>query len=190
MGHAWTQVFYLQLTGSTITVNDLQSIANEINSLWATNIAPRVTPDVINTHVSIVYIPSVGNEVTYEGTYTTVGTAAGTTVSDASAAYVINWAISAYYRGGHPRSYLPGVETSAVTNGSAISPTAASGLAGAWNTFRNGLNAFTTTNVTAIVMGTLSFQTGNAWRTTPLFRPFTSVSVRSVLGSQRRRILS
>lgn len=189
-GHAWTQVFYLQVTGAAVTVNDLQSVSDEIATLWNTNIAPSLTADCILTNVSIVYIPSVGNELTYEGSYSHAGTAAGTTIDNAASSYVVNWKISAYYRGGHPRSYVPGVETSAVTNGSSISAATGSTFAGHWNTFRNALNAFTTTNITALVMGTLSFQAANAWRATPLFRAFTSVSVAAKLGSQRRRIHS
>lgn len=188
--HTWVMVFYLQLTGSGIIVNDLQSVANQIDTLWNTNIAPKVPTTVTMTNISVVFIPSVGNETRYDGSYSRAGTNGNTQVADASACYVVRWAISAYYRGGHPRTYMPGVSTADVTNGSAIGGASASNIATAWNTIRNALNSFTTTNITGIVMGTLSFQTGNAWRATPLFRPFTSVSVSNLLGSQRRRIRS
>jgi hypothetical protein len=184
------QVFYLQLTHGVVTVTDIQAIADAMDGYWNTNIKPQVTPDVVMQGIDIVYINAVGSEIVYKGSYNRVGTNADTTVSDASAAYVINWAIAAYYRGGHPRSYLPGVANGAVSAGSNISSGARTNLATAWNAFRNAVNTLTTTNVSAIVMGTLSFQTGNAWRGAPVFRPFTSVSVRNKLGSQRRRILT
>lgn len=190
MGHRWTQVFYLQVSGSAITINDLESLSDEIATLWNTDVAVEVPSVVVLTNVSIVYIPSVGEELTYEGAYSHAGSAAGTIVSDASACYVMNWKISSYYRGGHPRSYMPGVNTASISNGSDVSAGTQTSLAAAWNSFRNSLNAYTTTNITALTMGTLSFQTANAWRVTPLFRAFTSVTARAKLGSQRRRILS
>lgn len=189
-GHAWTQVFYLQLTGSAITVNDLQTLANDIEGFYSTNLAASMPSVWALTDIKIVYIPSAGSEVVYEGTYSLVGTNAGTIVDNAASCLVIRWAISAYYRGGHPRTYMPGVMTSLVTNGSNIDPTNGSAFATKYNAIRNGINATTTTNITAVVMGTVSFQSGNAWRVTPVFRPFTSVSYNPKLGSQRRRIKS
>jgi hypothetical protein len=188
--HKWAQIFYLQITGSAVTVNDLQSISDEIATLWNTDVAPNLPGTVVLTNVTVVYIPSAGNELTYEGTYSHAGSSGNAQVADASACYVVQWKISAYYRGGHPRSYQTGPTAASVTNGSQISSGAVSAMASAWNSFRNSLNAFTTTNITGIVMGTLSFQTGNAWRTTPVFRAFTSVAVSNILGSQRRRIRS
>lgn len=140
--------------------------------------------------MAIVYVPSVGNEITGVASVSHAGTNAGTTVSDASACYVINWNISAYYRGGHPRWYLPGPVTGHVSFGSNIDSGTTSSLATNMGLLRTDINGFTTTNISGTEMGTLSFATGNAWRTTPLFRPFTGVNVRSKLGSQRRRILS
>lgn len=190
MTHKWVMVFYLQITGGTVTVNDLQSVANEIDSLYNSNINPLVPSTVTMTDIKVVYVPSVGNEVVFEGNYSRTGIGAGTQVADASACFVVNWHISAYYRGGHPRTYMTGVTTTEITNGSDLSSTATTAVSGGWNAFRNALNAFTTTNISTIVMGTLSFQSGNVWRATPLFRAYTSVSTRSKLGSQRRRILT
>lgn len=190
MGHKWVQVFYLQITGTGVTVNDLQTIADAISAAYNTDLCPQQASTTVMTTVQIVFIPSVGNEVTYTGSYSHAGTAAGTRIDDVSSTAVLQWKISAYYRGGHPRSYFPGVPTTHVANGSDLDSTLTSGLATQANAFRNAVNAITSTNVTAVVMGTLSYQTANAWRTTPLFRQFTSVSVNPKLGSQRRRIHS
>lgn len=190
MGHRWVQVFYLQVTGSGVTVNDLQTIANGIDTAFNTNIIPQMAPTTTMTAVEVVFIPSVGNEVVYKGSYARTGSYAGTRIDDVSSCAVIQWKISAYYRGGHPRSYMPGLATAHVTNGSDLDATETSGLATSWNAFRNAVNALTSTNITAVVMGTLSFASGKVWRTTPLFRQFTSVSVNPKLGSQRRRIHS
>jgi hypothetical protein len=190
LGHLWTNIFYVQLSGSGIVAADLNTLASDIAGFWNTNFGAAVPSTVQITEVDIVYVPSVGNEVTGSWTGSHAGTSPNTQVADAAAAYVINWLISAYYRGGHPRMYLPGVTTNNVTNGSDIGASGAAALATDAIAFKDAINGVTTTNITAVAMGTLSFQTGNSWRTTPLFRPFTGAKGALKLGSQRRRIHS
>ena len=188
--HRWVNVFYLQITtGGVVTVNDLQTVANGIASSWNTRIRPSLDNVCVLTGVQIIYVPSVGNEVVFQGTYTYTG-AGNDHVSDAGAAYVIDWTISAAYRGGHPRSYWPGVINAYVTNGSDITAAGLTALNTAATNFRNDINVLTATNITAVVMGTLSFASGKVWRGTPIFRAYNSNKVRNKLGSQRRRILS
>ena len=188
--HKWANVFYLQLTGSSILASDLNTLAADIATAWNTDIAPQVMPSVALTGVAIVYVPSVGNEVqgTWSGSH--AGTQAGSDINDASSCYVVNLNISAYYRGGHPRWYIPGVQSGSVTNGSAVGGVILTNLAAAVGSFRTAVEGFTTTNISGVLIGTMSFQTGNSWRATPLFRHFTGQSVRTTLGSQRRRLKS
>jgi hypothetical protein len=188
--HAWTNVFYLNLGGtlSSITAADLTSVCTEIANLWNTNIAPAVVSACVLTEVGIVFVPSVGNEIQVAQNFSHAGTNAGTALQDASASYVINWSINAYYRGGHPRLYQPGVSAAQITNGSDVLTSFT--IAASWLAVMNALDAYTTTNISSIQMGTVSFATGNAWRGTPLFRKYLSATQRPKLGSQRRRILS
>lgn len=190
MGHAFTTVFYLQLTGTGITAADLNTLAGDIATDLNTNGLNRASSSVILTEVAIVYVPTVGNEVNGVWTGTHAGTHAGTDIENAATCMVINWHISAYYRGGKPRWYWPGLVQSDVVNGSNVDATQAGNTATAFAALLTAINGTTTTNITGVVLGTMSFQSGNAWRGTPLFRPFTGVSVRLKVGSQRRRILS
>lgn len=190
--HRWVNVFYLQLSGSGITVNDLQTIANGIEAAWVADPAHALTGDVTLSSVTVDYVPSVGNSLQFVGSYSAAGSGGGTTVQDASACHVVDYVISASYRGGHPRSYVPGVDVSTVSAGSNVSSAQQSVVATRYNAFRNAVNALTSTNVTATVMGTVSFQTAGAWRTPPIFRAYTSVKYGNggKLGSARRRIHS
>jgi hypothetical protein len=181
-------VFYLQLTGTGITSTDLNTLAGNIGTAWATNCAGQVNGDVIATSCTVVYVPSVGNELVGSSSFSHAGSGGGTTIDSMAASYVVNWHINAYYRGGHPRSYIPGVLIGNCTNGALITGTAQSTVTSAYSNFLTAVNGLTTTNISAVVMGTMSFQAAKLWRTTPLFRPYKSVSVRSLLGSQRRRI--
>lgn len=188
--HQFRNIFYLEVTGSGVTVNDLTAVALAIANAWNTNIAPAVTSEVTLTQVQVVFIPSVGSELVGSWSGTHVGSAAGAAIPDASACAVIDWAIPAYYRGGHPHTQSPGVPLGDVTNGSNIASTRRSALATGWNAFRNAINALTEPTITALTMGTLSFADNKLWRTTPIFRPYTSCTVRLVLGSVRRRLTS
>jgi hypothetical protein len=188
--HHWTQIFYLQLTGTGITAADLTTLAGDIATDYTSNVKPMVPASVVLTGIDITFVPSVGNEVVANTSQSITGTLAGTDVSNAATCFVVNWTISAYYRGGHPRTYMPGVITADLTNGSVVSSARQSSVANNWNNFRIALNAYTTTNISGVVMGTLSFASGNAWRATPLFRTFTGASTRSTVGIQKRRLKS
>jgi hypothetical protein len=102
---------------------------------------------------------------------------------------VINWAISAYYRGGKPRTYMPGVPQSVVTDGRTLSSAYRSALATDAASFITDVNAITHGGITAVQLGTVSFQVGKNWRTPPIFRPYVGASVRQIMGTQRRRLL-
>lgn len=188
--HKWTNVFWLDVTHTDpVTVNDLQTIADAIATSWNTNVANLLTTAVSLTEVQIVFFPTSGTELVFTGAYSHPGIQ-GDQVHDAGASIVVDWTIGAFYRGGHPRSYIPGPRSDKVNNGSTLDAAYATSLVTAWNTLRNNINALTSTNITAVVMGTCSFVRDKAYRVAPVFFPYTSTRVRPILGSQRRRITS
>lgn len=189
-GHQWRNIAYLSLGGTGIGNADLNTLATSMNTAWGTRFKPLVTADCALTSIKLTYVPSVGSEIQGIATVSQTGTLAGSAVQDSSAAVVVNWNVNKYYRGGHPRWYMPGIVTTAVTNGSLISSTTRTNFAAAGNGFINDVNAMTTTNITSVVLGTLSFQHANAWRNPPSFWQFFTASVPQYLGSQRRRIRS
>src|SRR2546430_15450161 len=72
-GHKWVTVFYMQLTGSGITAADLNTLATGISSDWGTNVKSLASAAVQLTAVDVVYIPSVGNELTGSWTGSVAG---------------------------------------------------------------------------------------------------------------------
>lgn len=103
-------------------------------------------------------------------------------------AIVISWKISAAYRGGKPRWYIPGAVSSVLTAsyGSAIQPSVAGALATAAEAFRLNFNSSTIATFNP-VLGTVSRYASHAPRPVPLFRAFQGVEVHERLDSQRRR---
>lgn len=113
----------------------------------------------------------------------------GTTVLEAGLAIVISWLTAGYWRGGKPRTYVPGATGN-------ISPTAQSQWSSATLTamqtaaaaFRTGVNALTGgTTITGTSLGFVSFFTAGAARTTPLFFAFTGQKIHPRVAHQRRR---
>lgn len=189
-GHKWVNVFWLNITHSgVVTVSDLQTIANGIDTAWSANVKGVLDNHCVMTSIDVAFFPTSTTEVRYTGSYNEIGTQASQ-LTDAAACTVVDWIISAYYRGGKPRSYVPGVRADQVNNGSDFSAAYLTAAATAFNNYRNAINALTSTNITAVVMGTLSFVQANAYRAAAVFYTYTSVKIRPKLGTQRRRILS
>jgi len=186
--HPWAAIQWLQLTSSSPAVADLQSIVDGVSAAWNTDLAPQVPAQVSLSEVEAVWTPTVGTEIIAQNSTVHAGTLSATIVADASAAFVLNWHLNAYYRGGHPRTFLPGVYTASVTNGSDLVPAYQAAVQSGALAYLNAVNALTHGNISATLLGTVSFQSGNAWRTPPIFRAFTGVSVGGKIGTQRRRI--
>jgi hypothetical protein len=189
-GHALTHVFWYEVEHSgTVVVDDLDAIAAGTLDAWASNFAPLLSTAVVYTSCQVVYFPTAGTELVGTATDSVAGEASEQ-IEDASASIVVDWLIALYYRGGKPRSYLPGPDASKVSNGSDLNSTYLSDLAGAASDVRNGINAGSSGSITAVTMGTVSFEHAKDWRDPPIFVPYINSKLRPVLASQRRRITS
>lgn len=189
-GHAFVNVMYLKLTHSAaVTVNDLETILNGMRDAFASGLTAFFTTNVTYNSWSASFISAVGQSLDYTHTETFSGSNANI-VNDASACYVIRWATGEYYRGGHPRSYLPGPQGNNIVNASTLQGATQTSLAAAMQTWLNAVNALTSTNVTKVDLGTVRYESNHAWLSPPYFVAFQSASVRPTIGSQRRRLLS
>jgi len=188
--HKWACVLWLLLTSSSPSAADLTALLALINSAYGTRVKPALGNDMTMSLMQGVWLHAAGSEIVGTNATPQTGGIGEASVNSSAACFIISNHISSYYRGGHPRTYLPGVRASSVTNGSAIAAAILSTLTSGWNSFRTDVNAMTTGAITAVQLGTVRFQSGNAWLTPPVFRPFINSTIRGTLGTQRRRILS
>jgi len=186
--HPWAAIQWLSVTASSRALADLQSIVDGVSGAWHTNFSPQYPAQVSLSEVQGVWKTPGGGELIAQNSTVHVGSLSATIIDDASAAFVLSWHLNAYYRGGHPRTYLPGPYTAAVSNGSDIVPAYASSLQASALAYLNAVNALTHGSISAVVLGTVSFVHDKEWRVPPIFRPYTGVSVSNKLGTQRRRI--
>lgn len=184
----YASVFWLDLTATTHVIDDLKSIIDSMAAAWHTDMMPYQSSDVTLTDVKASWLYGVATELQYEGVYSYAGGDTTGPIKNVSTCAVLDWKIAAYYRGGHPRTYMPGVPATFIASSRELTDAYRALLATATSTWRNAVNALTHGGISAVALGTVSFQTAHAWRTPPVFRPYVDSAVRQVLGTQRRRL--
>jgi hypothetical protein len=54
--------------------------------------------------------------------------------------------------------------------------------------FISDVNALTHGTISAVELGTVRFASANAWLSPPVFKPYSTATVRGIVGTQRRRL--
>jgi hypothetical protein len=140
-----------------------------------------------NLATAVLYTPG-GGELISQHAMTGTGSSGGTNTGTGNLAKVISWLSGVYWRGGKPRSYLIGVSTADLASDTALTGAETAAITTAAAGFRTAANALTQGTITGTTLGFVSFSTGNAPRTPPLFFSFTGATAHPRVGSQRRRL--
>ena len=187
-GYEALNVLHLLLTtDGTRTVDDLASVMSAMASAWNGNFTGIQSSDSVCISLMGTWTTGLHTELVY--TQPGPGGGGGSTIGDDLAlCAVINWAIGASYRGGHPRTYLPGIPDNGVENSRNLTAGFRANLATAAAAFKNAVDAITAGHISGVQLGCVAMQRENAWLLTPVFEPYQSASVRNVIGTQRRRL--
>jgi hypothetical protein len=108
--------------------------------------------------------------------------------NDANDCAVVSWYGAWHYRGGKPRTYLPGLPLTATATVNTLDPTFASTLASRANSLITNVTAQMDGLPNPAALGTVSFASGGLWREPPIFRAYLSAQVHPRIGTQRRRL--
>lgn len=142
-GRPWANIIHLQYTGTAPSNSVLDTLCTQISTLWNTTLGT-----LINTQTSLRQIVAQDLTTSSSGTGTFVGnlagTRAGTFYTPDQVAACITWKTALRWRGGHPRTYLPGQLASDITNGSlwaSAYQTTANAAIGGWHTGLNSQSA-------------------------------------------------
>jgi len=184
----WANVFHVQFTtSSSISQSDLDAWTTSFANQWKTSFLPVVNNSVNPTLAkSTLYTP--GGGVLQSTSAMTGSGSGGTGVSANAMSPLISWLSTVYWRGGKPRTYLPGAINADIQNGSENINAYITTLRTAATGFRTAINALTQGTITSTVLGMVSFQTGGVARTPAVFYAFTGAQVHQRLGTQRRRM--
>lgn len=186
-GNPWVNVFWLDLTATTHVAADLLNVLTSMANDYGTRFFPYISSVYELTGAKASWIYSAGQVVETSATFSGNGTGSATNCTDATCT-LVNWSISDYYRGGHPRTYLPGTPEGQLTNGRNLSPTFASNVATAATDWISDVNALTHGGISAVALGTVRFASGNAWLAPPVFRPYNGATCNPIVATQRRRL--
>lgn len=187
-GTEWANILWLATdTSATPTEDDLTALVDAWITDWEENIFTHLSTAFHFTNCQAVMFLSDSSELVSDNAVDFAGTDE-TGVLPANAAMVLSWGISAYYRGGKPRTYLPGIPLSFQESPNSFTSGSLTEIAGGAASLLSEINSYTTSPFDGVQLGVLSFSTGGAYRADALFRPYTGVGVHPRIDSQRRRL--
>jgi hypothetical protein len=193
--------FFLSYTSGTPSVADLTSLCTAVGNAWNTEFSGNMSSELTLVNVIATDLATTsGNRaelaVTHAGTNADAVPTLGTCT-------VIDFQIQRRYRGGKPRIYLPIGTTGHLASPSTWLTTFTSGIQTAWGTFMSTILGGTYSSFTlqdninvswyegfTVVTNPVTGRSKNVpkLRTTPVTDNITNHSVRSILGTQRRRL--
>jgi hypothetical protein len=192
--------FFLKYSGGTPTTADLNTLATDVATAWASHIAP-----VVRSTESLVTVTctDLSSDTGAEGVATVshAGSLSGDSLP-ANAAALVNHSVARRYRGGRPRTYLRcGVAESLATANEWTTSFQADVLA-AWQAWIAAVLALTGFGFTLLDDVNVSWFSGNRVfttpsgrarnipvpRDTPIIDNITNSSVPQKVSSQRRRL--
>lgn len=180
---------WLFLSGSTpIVQGDLDTLAAAMSSRYATNFLPLLSGSCALSSTQVILYTGGDSSEGFAG-------AGGNgshiqSALPASVSVCLSWHIAPHYKGGHPRTYLPGITGDRAANASSWSSDTLTAFSSAGNAFHSAVESIPPmgSRITAVQHGTVSFVRNNAWRNPPVFYRFTSCTVDSRIDTQRRRL--
>lgn len=183
----WVNVFHAQFAAGTPTSTDLNTLSTSIRGLWSTNLAPLMSTgcNLVSTDI-LDLTTNVGN---YGSNTSGVnGSLATGVAAPANVACCVSLKIALHYRGGHPRMYLPGVNTTHLTNPNTLTGTYTTAMQSAMTAVVNGINALTSTSTGALTMCAVSYWSHKVLRAQGVPYPILAVTVHNRPDSMRRRL--
>lgn len=192
---------YFSYTGGTPSGGDMGTLASSIESNWATHVQGDMPTDLTLVEVTATDLSSSSGSV---GTWTgsDPGGTSGTIISS-GACFCINHVINRRYRGGKPKTFVPGVLPVDLNGTNQISSGRQASLIGSWGDFVSGVLGTSGMSITMQNIVNVSFYEGfttvlnpvtGRYRNVPKLRdvPLVDVihssAVAQKLGSQRRRL--
>lgn len=193
--------FFFSYTGGPPTQGDANTLSAALQQQFGEHLMSPLADNCVLVESTIQDLSSDTGVVS---TNTTTQAGGAGAMLTASACYVINHLIGRHYRGGKPRTYIPGVVAGNLTGTNEVSSAAQTAIGTAWS---GAINAFLGTSGVTITLQDIvnvSYYSGNKVvtspttgraRNVPQLRPggpvvdhISGSVVAAKLGSQRRRL--
>lgn len=188
-GGPWVNIFHVQRTptGTALSQTEVNAIAAGVRTAWLNNFIPLCSSSMTLGNVTATDLTS---------SFGLVGSASGNnagaiatgTMMPPSVAVGISWTQAQHYRGGHPRSYIPGLNSGQLNaSGSNLISAAqqANFVTGAL-AFRTAVNAIVVDGAAALVL--VRRIANKQVLAIPIVTPLTGATVDRRVDTQRRRL--
>lgn len=188
-GKPYANVFWANLVGgATATQAGFDT--------WTTNFGDQyynVFKDILSTGTTInsasaVLFQSSTSVLHSLHTVNQPGLVSAQFLNDASAAVVLSWTSNAYWRGGKPRTYLPGIQASYQANAYNITPAGDTAYTAHGSSWITAINALSAPSISNTQFGFVHFFAGGVLLNPGVFYAITGCQVHPRFGTQRRRL--
>jgi hypothetical protein len=188
-GVPWVNVFWAgSAVSGTPTRAQMDTLATSLLGTYQSEFRPMANVDVLVSSCTVNYYDTGGAVIPGFASNPLAGTRAGGALP-ASTAGVVNWHTNFdHYRGGHARTYIPGPVTSDMATTSAFSTLYTAALATHASAWRTAINAYAGAPFTSLTFSMLSRIRGKQPLAVPVLRSIIGQTVRSIIGTQRRRL--
>ena len=188
-GAKWANVFYVLLTTSSVPSQaNLDTWTLAFGNALGNNLKAKQGASLQYTTARSTFFVPGGTVMQSVQALSIAGTQSSGFDAPAQAAICISWLSGVYWRGGKPRNYACGLRTFDFQNAVSLTATAIANWKSNADAFRTAVNALTAGAITGTSFGFVSFRSGNADRTPPLFFPISESRIHNRIDTQRRRL--
>lgn len=184
-GLPFANIFHLAHSPGAVSSGVLDTIASGVGNTYSTHFLQLMSTVAQVEQVKAIDLSSRTGPVGLDPTHRP-GVAVGTSYAANSVAFCVSWSIVDRYRGGHPRTYIPGMLTTNIVSNHLWLDTYRLGMLGAANGFRLDCNALTAGGLTWSLVCVRYFQ-NHALLPDPAVRTITAAVCRTRIDSMRRR---
>lgn len=169
------------------SVGDLTSLVGQVSTSWQADMLP-----LLSNQLSLVEVVGIdrsvsdGNQALLE-----VDVAGGETPNPCplNVSILMQWEDTAHYRGGHARTYIPGLVETATNDGKSLTAAAHSGYASGWTSFLAGVLAGGPYgSIRPLTWVAAHYKRRGEFLTDPNFSVISPLGPSLVMATQRRRL--
>lgn len=188
-GVNWANIFWCSFPDlATLSQIEWDGYTDLFGAHYKTNFGPHLHTGVFYTSIRAVAFQGGGFVVETDRPLTGQGSEASASIQNSATSKVISWNSGVYWRGGKPRTYLPGGSQAEAQDGNNWAASVISSLTTAANGFMSAINSQPVGTLPPGKLGFVSYKSGGQFRPLPLFFQYTGAVVHPRIGSQRRRL--
>ena len=184
-GEPWSIGHWLQIDGSP-SGSELNDLANGLYTAFDDNLLDPLSENLTLTHAKVTWFNAGGE---FEGNHfaSEPGTASADELTN-QVALVLTWLIASHYRGGKPRSYLPGITMDKLATPRSYTDDFVAAYSGLAQDYIDDIAALSISGISSVTIGVL-----HRWRNfnaldPPDFEAFTGAKAQKRVCTQRRRL--